>query len=245
MLSQEETVLHIRKAKHGDNSSKEVLLENNSLLIKSVIRRFKNKGVEYEDLYQLGSIGFLKAINNFDESFGVRFSTYAVPMIIGEVKRFLRDDGAIKVSRIIKMNAKAINKYIEEHEGENGETPTVEEISEKLGIDKEDVVLALDSAKMPVSLSEAIDDGDDKKLELIDKIASDYKEDDMVDKILLESIIEKLPPREKKVVIMRYYRDSTQSEIAKALGVSQVQVSRIESRIIKEIKEKFEGRVFL
>ena len=239
MLSAEETVLHLRKAKLGDNSSKEILLENNSLLIKSVIRRFKNKGVEYDDLYQLGSIGFLKAINNFDFSFGVKFSTYAVPMIIGEVKRFLRDDGAIKVSRVIKTNAREINKFIEEYGGSSGETPTVEEISKALGIDKEDVVLALDSSKMPISLSEALGDDDDKKLELIDKIASEEKEDDMVDRILLESMIERLPPREKKVIIMRYYRDNTQSEIAKALGVSQVQVSRIENKIIKELKEKF------
>ncbi len=233
MLSAEETVLHIRKAKLGDNSSKEILLENNSLLIKSVIRRFKNKGVEYDDLYQLGCIGLLKAINNFDESFNVRFSTYAVPMIIGEVKRFLRDDGAIKVSRAIKTNARTINKFIESC---GGESPTVDEIALALGMDKEDVVLALDSSHMPISLSEAIDDGDDKKLELIDKIASDEREDDMVDKILLESLIEDLPPREKKVIIMRYYRDNTQSEIAKALGVSQVQVSRIETKILKELK---------
>ncbi|MBO4323054.1 MAG: sigma-70 family RNA polymerase sigma factor, partial [Clostridia bacterium] len=145
----------------------------------------------------------------------------------------------IKVSRVIKMNARAINKFIDEYGESSNEMPTVEEISAALGIDREDVVLALDSSKMPVSLSEAFDDGDDKKLELIDKIASEEREDDMVDKILLESIIEKLPPREKKIIIMRYYRDSTQSEIAKALGVSQVQVSRIESRIIKELKEKF------
>ncbi len=238
MLSPEETVLHIRKAKAGDNTSKEILLENNSLLIKSVIRRFKNKGVEYDDLYQLGCIGFLKAINNFDEQYGVRFSTYAVPMIIGEVKRFLRDDGAIKVSRVIKMNARAINKFIENYKGGGGDVPTVDEISASLNIDREDVILALDSSKMPLSLSEAIDDGNDKKLELIDKIASDDKEDDMVDKILLESVIDKLPPREKQIIIMRYYKDNTQSEIAEALGVSQVQISRIESKILKQIKEQ-------
>ena len=238
MLSPEETVLHIRKAKAGDNTSKEILLENNSLLIKSVIRRFKNKGVEYDDLYQLGCIGFLKAINNFDEQYGVRFSTYAVPMIIGEVKRFLRDDGAIKVSRVIKMNARAINKFIENYKGGSGDVPTVDEISASLNIDREDVILALDSSKMPLSLSEAIDDGNDKKLELIDKIASDDKEDDMVDKILLESVIDKLPPREKQIIIMRYYKDNTQSEIAEALGVSQVQISRIESKILKQIKEQ-------
>lgn len=237
MLSAEETVLHLRKAKQGDNSSKEILLENNTLLIKSIIRRFKNKGVEYDDLYQLGCIGFLKAINNFDESFGVRFSTYAVPMIIGEVKRFLRDDGAIKVSRVIKTQARAINSFIENYNGAGGETPTIEEISAALNMEREDVILALDSSKMPLSLSETLDDGADKKIELIDKIASDDKEDDMVDKILLESVIEKLPPREKKIIFMRYYRDNTQSEIAEALGVSQVQVSRIESKIIKQIRE--------
>lgn len=238
MLNPEETIMHIRRAKAGDGTSKEILLENNSLLIKSIIKRFKNKGVEYDDLYQLGCIGFLKAINNFDERFNVRFSTYAVPMIIGEVKRFLRDDGAIKVSRVIKMNAKAINKFIETYKGGGGETPTVEEISKALNIEREDVILALDSSKMPLSLSEAIDDGDDKKLELIDKIASDDKEDDMVDRILLESVIEKLPAREKQIIIMRYYRDNTQSEIAEALGVSQVQISRIESKVLKRIKEQ-------
>lgn len=238
MLSAEETVFHIRRAKAGDNTAKEILLENNTLLIKSVIRRFKNKGVEYEDLYQLGCIGFLKAVNNFDEQFGVRFSTYAVPMIIGEVKRFLRDDGVIKVSRVIKMQARAINGFIENYKGGNGETPTIDEIASALGMEREDVVLALDSSKMPLSLSEAVDDGSDKKIELMDKIASDDREEDMVDKILLESMIERLPPREKKIIIMRYYRDNTQSEIAEALGVSQVQVSRIENRIIKQLKEQ-------
>lgn len=236
MLTVEETLLHLRKAKQGDECSKEILLENNSLLIKSVIKRYKNKGIEFDDLYQLGCIGFLKAIKNFDESFGVRFSTYAVPMIVGEVKRFLRDDGAIKVSRIIKYQAKLINSYIEKYTSGGKEVPTVDEIAKALNMEKEDVVLALDSAKMPISLSEQVDDGSDKKLELIDKIAAKEDEDDMVDKILLESMIERLPERERKVVFMRYYRDNTQGEIAKALGVSQVQVSRIENKIIEKLK---------
>ena len=184
-------------------------------------------------------MGFLKAIKNFDEKFGVVFSTYAVPMIIGEVKRFLRDDGTIKVSRMIKSQAILINRYIQSRNAENGETPTLDEISVALNMEREDVVLALDSAKMPWSLSGTIDDGsDDKKVELVDKLPSNEREDDMVDKILLRSMIEKLPERERKVIIMRYYRDNTQSEIAEALGVSQVQISRIENKIIKQFKSQ-------
>jgi RNA polymerase sporulation-specific sigma factor len=237
MLNSQETLFYVGKAKNGDKDAQTKVLESNVLLLKSIIRRFKGKGVEYDDLYQLACIGLLKAIKNFDESFGVVFSTYAVPMIIGEIKRFLRDDGAIKVSRVIKAQAYAINKYIEQYNNQKGESPTVEEISTALGIEKEDVLIALDSSKAPISLSEPIDDKDgDKSSELADRIPSDEREEDMVDKILLKSMIEKLPPREKKIIIMRYYRDNTQSEIAKELGVSQVQVSRIENKIINQFK---------
>ena len=239
MLDAEKTVYYLRKAKKGDKEAAAILLENNSLLIKSIISRFKNKGVEYDDLYQLGCVGFLKAIKNFDEKFGVVFSTYAVPMILGEVKRFLRDDGSIKVSRIIKSQAAKINRFVEDYSGRNGETPSVEEISAALSIEREDVILALDSSKIPLSLYDASgDNGDDKKTELIDRIPSDEREDDMIDKILLKSMIERLPPREKKIIIMRYYRDNTQSEIAEALGVSQVQISRIENKIIESFKKQ-------
>ncbi len=237
MLSSEETLFYVSKAKSGDREAQEKVLESNVLLLKSIIRRFKGKGVEYDDLYQLACIGLLKAIKNFDESYGVVFSTYAVPMIIGEIKRFLRDDGVIKVSRIIKAQAFSINKFIEQYANKTGDSPTIEQISKELSIPKEDVIIALDSTKAPISLSEPIDDKDgDKSSELADKIPSNEREDDMVDKILLKSMIEDLPPREKKIIIMRYYRDSTQSEIAKELGVSQVQVSRIENKIINQFK---------
>lgn len=239
MLNAEETLFYLRKAKAGDLGAKETLLRNNVLLIKSIVKRFTNKGVEYDDLYQLGCVGFLKAIKNFDEKFGVVFSTYAVPMIIGEIKRFLRDDGSIKVSRIIKSQARNINRFIEEKCTDGGEPPTLDEICVALNMEREDVVLALDSSKMPLSLSETVDDGSgDKSIELIDKIPSSEKEDDMIDKILLKSMIERLPERERKVIIMRYYRDNTQSEIAEALGVSQVQISRIENKIIKQFKSQ-------
>lgn len=239
MLNAEETLFYLRKAKAGNLGAKETLLGNNVLLIKSIVKRFTNKGVEYDDLYQLGCVGFLKAIKNFDEKFGVVFSTYAVPMIIGEIKRFLRDDGSIKVSRIIKSQARNINRFIEEKCTDGGEPPTLDEICAALNMEREDVVLALDSSKMPLSLSETVDDGSgDKSIELIDKIPSSEKEDDMIDKILLKSMIERLPERERKVIIMRYYRDNTQSEIAEALGVSQVQISRIENKIIKQFKSQ-------
>ncbi len=239
MLSSQETLFYVSKAKNGDKDAQTKVLESNVLLLKSIIRRFKGKGVEYDDLFQLASIGLLKAIKNFDESFGVVFSTYAVPMIIGEIKRFLRDDGAIKVSRVIKSQAFAISKFVEQYTNKTGNSPSIEEISSALSIEKEDVILAIDSAKAPLSLSEPIDDKDgDKSNELADKIPSNEKEDDMVDKILLKSMIESLPPREKKIIIMRYYRDNTQSEIAKELGVSQVQVSRIENKIINQFKSQ-------
>lgn len=239
MLEAEQTIYYLRKAKDGDKKAKEILLENNSLLIKSIIKRFRNKGVEYDDLYQLGCVGFLKAVKNFDEKFGVVFSTYAVPMITGEVKRFLRDDGSIKVSRLIKSQSIKINRYIAEYGAKTGETPTVDEISAALCIDREDVVLALDSAKAPVSIYDSQEgNGGDKGTELVDRIPAPDREEDMIDKILLKSLIEKLPPREKKLIVMRYYGDNTQSEIATALGVSQVQISRLENKIIETFKKQ-------
>ena len=238
MLSSSETLTYLRQAKLGDDKSKEILINNNVLLIKSIVYRFKNKGIEYDDLYQLGCIGFLKAIKNFDESFNVKFSTYAVPMIIGEIKRFLRDDGNVKVSRIIKQNAYKILKFSQEFLVKNNREPTVNEISENLNIDKEDVVLALDSSKMTISLYESVNDEGDKSQTLLEKIPSKFNEDDIVDKIYLKSLISKLEKREQKILFLRYFRDKTQGEVAKILGVSQVQVSRLESKIIEKLKKK-------
>ena len=158
MLSQEKQLDYLRKAKNGDENSKEVLFTNNSPLIKSIIRRFKNKGIEYDDLYQIASIGFLKAINNFDESFGVKFSTYAVPMIIGEIKRFMRDNGAIKVSRTLKILANKISRFIDDYQTANSSSPSIEFIASEFSITPEEVVIALDSIKMPLSIYDKFDD---------------------------------------------------------------------------------------
>ena len=237
MLSIEDTLLHIRLAKSGNEESKSILIENNILLVKSIVNRFRNKGVDYDDLIQIGSLGLLKAIYNFNENYEVKFSTYAVPLIIGEIKRFLRDDGEIKVSRIIKYNLYKINKFIEDYQYKNGNEPTIEDISKSLSISVDDVVLALDSNKIPVSLYETVDDGQEKSQELIEKIPSKESEDDVVNKIYVKNLLNNLNEREKQIIVLRYFRDKTQGEVAKILGVSQVQVSRLESKILLRLKE--------
>ena len=237
MLSSEETLYHIKLAKKGSELSKQTLIENNVLLVKSIVYRFRNKGVDFDDLFQLGCMGLLKAVYNFDDSFGVKFSTYAVPMVIGEIKRFLRDDGEIKVSRIIKYQAHKISKFVENYQSKNGFEPTIEDICNALEMTKEDVILALDSSKIPISLYENIDDGEDKTQSLIDKIPSPESEDDHVEKLYIKSLLNTLCEREKKVIYLRYFRDKTQGEVAKILGVSQVQVSRLETKIISHLKK--------
>jgi RNA polymerase sporulation-specific sigma factor len=238
MLDKDETIKFIRQAKCGDLNAKEILLENNTSLLKSIVRRFNNKGIDYEDLYQLACVGFLKAISNFNEEFEVRFSTYAVPMIAGEIKRFMRDDGSIKVSRAIKILAHKINRFIQEYANKNNKSPDIEEIANAFNVDCGDVVVALDSVRMPISLFETSNDDKDNTTELIDKIPSNDNQEQLIDKLLLKNIIKDLPERDKKIIILRYYRDMTQSEIAKMLGISQVQVSRLENKIIEKIKIK-------
>lgn len=238
MLSNEQLLDCIRKAKDGDENAKSEIFLRNEPLIKSIIRRFKGKGVEYDDLYQIACIGFLKAIKNFDESFGVKFSTYSVPMIIGEIKRYMRDNGAVKVSRTLKMLANKINRYVESYQTLNDRSPNIEEIAESFGISAEEAVVALDSARMPVSLYEKFDDEDETR-ELIDKLPSEDKEDDILTKIQLSSIIEGLTERERKIVMLRFFRDKTQTETAESLGLSQVQISRLENKILEKIRLKF------
>ena len=235
MLNQELLLDYIRKAKNGDESAKKIIFENNSPLIKSIIRRFKNKGVEYDDLYQIACIGFLKAINNFDESFGVKFSTYTVPMVIGEIKRYIRDNGAIKVSRTLKILANKINRFVDEYQLKHNDSPTVELIAKEFNITAEEVVIAMDSSKMPLSIYEKFDDEEEGQ-ELIEKISYVDEEETTLNKIHLSGIIESLDEREKKVVLLRYYKEQTQAQVGKILGITQVQVSRIEKKVIRRLK---------
>ena len=235
MLDYNKTVELIEAAQKGDESAKETLIVNNMPLIKSIAARYRNKMIEYDDLLQLGSMGLVKAVNNFDVSFGVRFSTYAVPMIAGEIKRFIRDDGAIKVSRALKSTSLKIQQISNEYKQEHGDVPDVDYLAEKLGVDPQEVVFAMDSSKYPVSLYEKYDD--DNSQCVMDKLSDKDGGEDMLDKMIIKDFIKTLPEREKTVIVLRYFKDKTQSEIAKILGVSQVQVSRIESKIINEMKK--------
>lgn len=235
MLSVEETTELINLAHQGDDGAKTALLQNNLPLIKSIVKRYQNKQIEYDDLMQLGTLGFIKALNNFNPEFGVRFSTYAVPMIAGEIKRFIRDNGAIKVSRSIKAQNQTINKFIEEYRQNNQKEPSISEIATYMGIEEQEVVFIMDSSKYPVSIyAESDEDG----LTLADKLCSKESNDDYIEKLVLRDIIDKLDERDKKIIILRYYRDKTQSEIAKELGVSQVQISRLEAKLLERMKKE-------
>lgn len=240
LLSHQETIELLLRAKKGDKQAKERLVECNYPLIKSIVARFKNKGVEYDDLYQLGCVGFLKAIDNFDPSFEVRFSTYAVPMIAGEIKRFLRDDGTIKVSRMIKSLSGKIYKYLEEYQKEHDREPTVECIAKHFEISEQDVVFALDAGKTPLSISDK-DEEKDKSQALIEKLAvEDGGQDKLLRNIAIKEAIAGLEERDRKIIVLRYYFGKTQSEIAQILKVSQVQVSRLENKVLEKLKTKLQ-----
>ena len=241
MLDEKTTIEYLRRAKSGDVIAKETLVSENVLLVKCIVKRYLGKGVDYDDLFQIACMGFLKAIAGFDERFGVKFSTYAVPMIAGEIKRFMRDDGSIKVSRAMKQTAKEMNLFVEEYTIAHGKQPTVKEIAEKFGLDEAETVFVMGSAKMPVSLYSGADYKDGSERELIETLPATDDSEEWLDKMLLRVAIEDLPERERKIIVLRYFRDMTQSEVAEKIGVSQVQVSRIENKIIKEFREKLTG----
>ena len=236
MLTNEETFDLVQKAKGGDNLAKEKLISFNSPLIKSIVKRYLNKGIEYDDLYQLGAMGFVKAINNYNPEFNVKFTTYAVPMIAGEIKRFLRDDGSIKVSRSIKHMAIEIRNFTSEYLRINSKSPSIETIATALNIELNDVILALECNTSPMSLNDKFNDSETSQT-IMDKLSDSFSVDNLNNKLALRELIKTLNAKEKQVIIMRYYLDKTQSEIAKELGVSQVQISRIENKVLSDMKE--------
>lgn len=238
LLSHEETMALIKEAQEGNKEAKEKLVSYNLGLIRSVLKGFLNRGYEIDDLFQIGSIGLLKAIDKFDSSFDVRFSTYAVPMIIGEIKRFLRDDGLIKVSRSLKQTAARAKGAEEKLYKQFGREPTIQEISDEIEIDKEEIVMALESSYSPEYLYDIVHQNDGSPLYLIDKISNEQEDSrDMVDNIILKDMLSRLKPRDRQVIILRYFKDKTQTEVANQLGISQVQVSRIEKKIIEEMRK--------
>lgn len=237
MLTPEQTETLIAAAQKGDKEAADTMVSQNMPLVKSIVKRYRNTGVEYDDLIQLGTWGLYKAVMNFDLTFGVRFSTYAVPMIAGEIKRHIRDEGPIKVSRQTKSLAAKIARYIEEYRVGNGNEPTLETIADKFSISVEDVIYTMDSANAPVSLYEQFDqDGS----YLIDTLQTKDETEEKIDLLTLRECIDNLDERDKKIILLRYYRDKTQSEVAAVLGISQVQVSRLEARILKDIRAKME-----
>ena len=219
----------IERAHRGDEKARETLVLENMGLIGSIVRRFAGRGYEQEDLFQIGSIGLIKAVDKFDTAFDVKFSTYAVPMITGEIKRFLRDDGMIKVSR------RMIEEYRKEHLCE----PTVEQIAQQTGIPPEEVVMSFEAAADVESIYRTVYQGDGSEVCLIDKIEEkrNYNEES-VNRMVIAQIMEELPEKERTLIWMRYFEERTQTDIAAKLGISQVQVSRMEKKILASMKKK-------
>ena len=234
------TLVLIGRAHQGDKEARDTLFEENTGLIYSVARRFLGRGVEMEDLFQIGSIGLLKAVDKFDPAFEVKFSTYAIPMILGELKRFFRDDGMIKVSRSIKENQHRVYLAREKIEKELGREPSLKEIAEMLEMPPEEVAMTMDSAAEVESLYRTVYQSEGTDISLIDKIPEkENAEEHLLNRIFLEEILGKLESSDRKLLYMRYFQDQTQTQIAEQLGVSQVQVSRMEKRILKKLRSLY------
>lgn len=235
-LTDEEVKSYIARSQQGDQEARDTLVERNMRLVWSVVQRFLNRGYDPDDLFQIGCIGLLKSVDKFDLSYDVRFSTYAVPMIIGEIQRFIRDDGSVKVSRSLKETGNKIRRKKDELTKVYGRTPTVQELATALEINPEDVVLAQEAARSPHSIHETVYENDGDPITLLDQIAENDTK--WFDKIALEEAIRGLDERERLIVYLRYYKDQTQSDVAERLGISQVQVSRLEKKILKHIKDQ-------
>jgi len=236
-LTDKEVMELIKASKNGDENAKEKLVKQNIRLVWSIVKRFSNRGYEVEDLFQIGCIGLLKSIDKFDFSFKTKFSTYAVPMIIGEIQRFLRDDGTLKVSRSLKDLASRVRKTKDLLLKRNNRTPTIKEIAKELNVEVEDIVFAQEATIEPSSIYETVYENDGDPLTLMEQL-EDNVEKDWFEKLAVRTAIDSLDEREKLIVFLRYYKDNTQAEVAKRLGISQVQVSRLEKKIITKIKEQ-------
>lgn len=238
----ESNVPLIEKSRQGDKEALNQLIELNIPLVSAISKKFLNRGYEYDDIFQIGCLGLVKAINNFDMKFNVRFSTYAVPMIMGEIKRFLRDDGIIKVSRSVKTTARKIHYDKETLSKQLNREPTIEELSEYTGVSTEEILYAMDSMSSMLYLQDTIHQDDGAPVLLIDKLGETGEEDhDMVDKIALKDALASLDAKSRQIIMLRYFKDKTQSQVAQMLGISQVQVSRIEKKVLKNMRAKLSG----
>ena len=227
----------IERAQNGSKEDMTKLIEDNSRLVWSIVRRFNGRGYDIEDLYQIGSIGLIKAIQRFDTSFEVRLSTYAVPYILGEIRRYMQIDGSIKISRSIKELQYKISE-IQKEFSKKGKEPTIEDIAKQANATKEEVLIALESKK-PINSIYETDSSDEDGISILDKISTNVDEQtEITNRIVLSDLINKLSEREKQVILLRYFRGRTQSEVAKVIGVNQVQISRIERKVLSLMKKK-------
>ena len=237
-----ENIALIELADKGDKEARDRLVQENMGLIWSIVRRFGNRGYEQEDLFQIGCIGLIKAIDKFDNAFEVKFSTYAVPLIMGEIKRFMRDDGMIKVSRSVKENSWKIRRTSLEMAQSLGREPTIEEISRKMEIPVQDIVVAMESLTEVESIYRSVYQSDGSEVYLIDKISNEKAGEEQTEKILnnllLEQVISGLDDNEKNLLNLRYFQNKTQTEVAKRLGISQVQVSRLEKKLLCKMRKE-------
>lgn len=235
-----DTLALIGRAHQGDKEARDTLFEENVGLVYSVAKRFAGRGADMEDLFQIGSIGLLKAVDKFDLSYDVKFSTYAVPMIAGEIKRFLRDDGILKVSRSLKENQYKVFKMREELELELGREPTLLELSRGMDMPMEELILTMESRSEVESLQKTIYQGEGTEISLMDKLPEkENQQEKLLNRIFLEEVLSSLDVKERRLIYMRFFQDMTQTEIAGELGVSQVQVSRLEKRILEKMRKMY------
>lgn len=248
----EETAVLIERSQAGDKEAREILIEENLGLVRHIVKRFIGRGYDPEDLFQIGCIGLIKAIDKFDLQFDVRFSTYAVPMIQGEIKRFLRDDGMVKVSRTLKENGWKIKQAAERLSQLYGREATLQELSAETALSVEDIVMALDANVEVESIYKSVYQSDGNEIYLVDQVvgsaggctagvsreSEDAEKEKILNHMLLEQLLETLPETERKLIHMRYFQEKTQVEVARALGISQVQVSRMEKRILLHLRQE-------
>ncbi len=245
-----ELISLLHRAHNGDKEARDQLVQDNLGLVWSIVRRFSGRGQDLEDLFQIGVIGLIKAIDKFDTGFEVKFSTYAVPMITGEIKRFLRDDGMVKVSRGLKETACKVYAIREQMEKRSGREPTLEEVAQETGISREDIVLAMEANREVESIYKTVHQGDGNEIYLIDKVAAgeaasigavimeDVEKEKLLNHMLLGQLLQELKEEERQLIQMRYFQNRTQSEVAVCLGISQVQVSRMEKKALRSMRDK-------
>ena len=237
----EEDIQKIEKAQSGDKNALEELIEENNGLIWSIVKRFYGRGHEPEDLYQIGCLGFIKSIKRFNTDFEVKLSTYAVPYMIGEIKRYIRDDGPVKVSRSIKDLGIKIRELQKEKINKQGREPKIQEIAKELNVDLDDVILAMEATNSVESIegTKHINNKDGKSISLLDTLSSEKNEEETItNKLAIGQLLKELKDREKEIILLRYYKEKTQAQVAKILGISQVQVSRLERKILENMRRK-------